>query len=116
MANKFTQSVLERLEQESKSSKQNQPQGKALAPSVETSEQKPLSQERSKEIKKEPRKKTTDLLDQYFVSPSSREAKNKTYYLDQRVIDGIHQAAKKRGVADSRLVNDILSKVLGFED
>ncbi len=41
-------------------------------------------------------------------------AKNKTFYLDAAVIDALHRAAVAQKVTDSKLVNDILRKILGL--
>lgn len=50
-----------------------------------------------------------------FISPQAeRVAKNKTFYLDQEVIDALHQAAKAQNMTDSRLCNEILRGVLGL--
>ena len=43
---------------------------------------------------------------------SSRRAKNKTFYLDQDVIDAVRIAAKSQGITESRLVNEVLRSIL----
>lgn len=53
-------------------------------------------------------------LDAYIVQEEERVAKNKTFYLDQAVIDAVKTAAKRRKITDSKLVNDILRKVLSL--
>lgn len=50
-----------------------------------------------------------------FIRPrTARAAKNKTFYLDNELIQAIQDAAATQKVAESRLVNDILRSVLGI--
>lgn len=42
----------------------------------------------------------------------ARAAKNKTFYLDEDVIEALRDAAKEQKVTDSKLVNAILRTVL----
>lgn len=51
-------------------------------------------------------------LDQFLTPEQGRQAKNKTFYLDASVIDAIKKAARANHIAESKLVNDILKKVL----
>lgn len=55
-----------------------------------------------------------DISEYIRISPT-RLAKNKTFYLDSDVINAIKVTAQKQSVTDSKLVNDILRKVLGLE-
>lgn len=48
-----------------------------------------------------------------IIKKDERRAKNKTFYLDEDVIDAITKTAKKQKIAESKLVNDILKHVLG---
>lgn len=48
----------------------------------------------------------------YLQREPTRQAKNKTFYLDGDVIKAIKATAKAQGVTDSKLVNDILKRVL----
>ncbi|MCI8493853.1 hypothetical protein [Anaerotruncus sp.] len=72
----------------------------------------PLSEQpktRSKHTKAAP---AVDLT-AFIVRDEGRSAKNKTFYLDAAVIDALHRAAVAQKVTDSKLVNDILKKLLG---
>lgn len=53
-------------------------------------------------------------LTEFVVRDEGRMAKNKTFYLDAAVIDALHRAAVAQKVTDSKLVNDILRKILGL--
>lgn len=53
-------------------------------------------------------------LTEFIVRDEGRMAKNKTFYLDAAVIDALHRAAVAQKVTDSKLVNDILRKILGL--
>ena len=55
-----------------------------------------------------------DPLGEYIRRTPQRSAKNKTFYLDEAVISAIKAAAKRQKVTESKLVNDILSKILGI--
>lgn len=52
-------------------------------------------------------------LTAFIVRDEGRSAKNKTFYLDEAVIDALHRAAVAQKITDSKLVNDILKKILG---
>lgn len=120
--NKFTKSVLERLEQEQQKQK--------TAPPVQApvkQEPTPAAEPKSKKktvTKKEPAAKPTPLveperpgvpdLSAFLPQSPERVAKNKTFYLDEEVIDALHQAAKSQKMTDSRLANEILRTVLGL--
>lgn len=52
-------------------------------------------------------------LTAFIVRDEGRSAKNKTFYLDAAVIDALHRAAVAQKVTDSKLVKDILKKLLG---
>ena len=111
MANKFTKSVLERQAKERRLQPQEHPA--APTPLTETSP-KPAAQTPTKP------EKTLPLEDSPFpdlaglISHSEgRKAKNKTFYLDTSVIEAIHKAAVSQKVTESKLVNDILKKILG---
>ena len=72
----------------------------------------PLSEQpktRSKHTKAAP---AVDLT-AFIVRDEGRSAKNKTFYLDAAVIDALHRAAVAQKVTYSKLVNDILKKLLG---
>lgn len=51
-------------------------------------------------------------LTAFIVRDEGRSAKNKTFYLDEAVIDALHRAAVAQKITDSKLVNDILKKIL----
>lgn len=116
MANKFTQSILERqykeAQEEKRAHKPEPPQAEAASevepapppvkPAAVTPVQKPHTSTVSSSVN----------LDDYIIKDTERQAKNKTFYLDLAVIEGIKSAAKKQKVTDSKLVNDILKKVL----
>ena len=61
--------------------------------------------------KKQPSKSLPDLSD-FIIKESGRSAKNKTFYLDAAVIEAVHAAAEAQRITDSKLVNDILKKIL----
>lgn len=48
----------------------------------------------------------------FIIRDEGRSAKNKTFYLDEVVINALHRAAVAQKVTDSKLVNDILKKIL----
>lgn len=104
MANKFTQSVMDRLEKEAQLQKQAGEPAPEPAPE-ETPAPEPVTLQSMQ----------TD-LDVYLHRIPGRVAKNKTFYLDQAVIDAVRRAAKSRKMTDSQLVNAILAKVLGIAD
>ena len=92
MANKFTKSVLERQAKEMRQhpvrAAKPAGEGETAAPPVD--------------------------LTEFIVRDEGRMAKNKTFYLDAAVIDALHRAAVAQKVTDSKLVNDILRKILGL--
>lgn len=53
-------------------------------------------------------------IGEYLRRDNQRLAKNKTFYLDSDVIEAIKTTAKSQNVTDSKLVNDILRRVLGL--
>ena len=115
MANKFQKSVLERLELEQSKNAQIQ---------TEASEKKKWDADRVQSKPKSktvPMKETTmqieatisanaekNVIQQYLDLSPARRARNKTFYLDIEVIEAIRKEAAHAGVADSKLVNDIL--------
>lgn len=125
MANKFTKSVLERQAKEARfhTAPAAQPQAPAKPKEALSSEslQDSLPTEPSQQPFSTPAKETdlTEVpetafdLQTLFASTASRTARNKTFYLDQTVIDAIHRTAKAQKTTDSKLVNEILKKILG---
>lgn len=124
MANKFQKSVLERLEEEAKRQSVNKKKAIPVEPVVS---EEPVSM--SEEEHTIPEEETIDLIkeevpserepfipdiSQFIRHETQRVAKNKTFYLDSDVIDSIKITAKKQHTTDSKLVNDILRKVLGL--
>lgn len=122
MANKFQKSVQERLEQEA--ARQKKHTQRIAATDAGASEKPMLSNaipEQSKpKSQSKPKKETvqsiTSLPDitMYLKKEPQRLAKNKTFYLDSDVIDAIKKIAKQQGITDSKLVNDVLRKVLSL--
>ncbi len=128
MANKFTKSVLERQAKELKTHPAAPPA--QAVPPISHPEPEPAAPERAQEQKPPvqppveparqktaspkpaPARHTPDLAD-FIVRDEGRSAKNKTFYLDAAVIDALHRAAVAQKVTDSKLVNDILKKILG---
>lgn len=55
---------------------------------------------------------TKTSVDQFLQDSFSRKAKNKTFYLDERLIELIKQISKEKGVSESKLVNDLLLGLL----
>lgn len=136
MANKFTKSVLERQAKEAKDAKLH-------AHSAETSPSEPephiaetfippaidpepknstIIQPPPKTPENNaPRKQSKTIvsgqvdLSAFIIRDNERSAKNKTFYLDAAVIDAIKTAAAAQKVTDSKLVNDILKKILGVQ-
>lgn len=102
MNNKFTKSVLERQAKEAKlTGTSTTTNHDAKDETCENKEQLTL-------------KKDTELtLDTFLLPEISRNAKNKTFYLDESVINALHKNAIERKTTDSKLVNDILKKILG---
>ncbi|MBU3130567.1 hypothetical protein [Clostridium tagluense] len=50
-----------------------------------------------------------------IIDKSSKNSKNKTYYLETNAIDEVKKIAKKQKISESKLVNDILKHVLGIK-
>ena len=135
MANKFQKSVLERLEQEAVRQKENVKEkndpgqteapavpGDASEPEVKTIriEEAPQKQAPSSETEPEAPAGAVELralpdVSGYLRRDTQRLAKNKTFYLDAELIEAIKATAKSQNVTDSKLVNDILRRVLGLE-
>lgn len=132
MANKFQKSIMERLEQDSLRQRQVEKAEKkkttvpaeknapaATAAIKESTEKIPpvvmeteISLERDLPRKESVKRSSTLDLSEYVIQDSRRKAKNKTFYLDEEVIDALRSAARQQNVNDSKLVNDILRKVL----
>ena len=126
--NKFTQSVLERLEQEAQLQKEKQKESRTAAeiPTEKPEEEpEPIKAEKSpalKAAKTKAQKRETVKEEPVIPDLSSilnqtpqRVAKNKTFYLDEEVIDTLKNTAKAQKTTDSRLCNDILRAVLGLD-
>ncbi len=115
MANKFQLRVQERLEQEAnRRQKAAKPVQKTEAEAPPPEEQRPIG-DAARELPAPAPEATADYPDigAYLRRDPQRAAKNKTFYLDGQVITALKAAAKEQGVTDSKLVNDILRKVLG---
>lgn len=130
MANKFTKSILERqlhqpalpqepaplpavpsakpIEEDSPKLYTNPPEEKAAKPAPERH---PTAKSTAAPANT-PYQMPEGLADLLTPTPQ-RSAKNKTFYLDAQVIDAIKTVAKKQKITESRLVNDLLRKVLG---
>lgn len=137
MANKFTKSVLERQAKEYKTHRaqpetQDIPapvqQASLAGPVVSAEETVPAQAELAVAVSeptppanRRPAAKSRQQqsaapipdLTAFIVREEGRAAKNKTFYLDAAVIEAIHRAATAQKVTDSKLVNDILKKILG---
>ena len=138
MANKFTKSVLERQAKEMRQhparaakpagegetpvqeaaavpAAQEAPQAAPAAPAPKAAEppaEQPAPRARAA---RQPRPAAPPVdLTEFIVRDEGRMAKNKTFYLDAAVIDALHRAAVAQKVTDSKLVNDILRKILGL--
>lgn len=109
MPNKFTKGILERQEREFKQQHANPPEREEKAPAIQISV--PVS-EPSVPPPREPEPVLPGNLESYIVRDSGRKAKNKTFYLDGSVIQAIKRAAVAQHVTESKLVNDILKKIL----
>lgn len=109
MANKFQKSVMVRTELEQQ---MEQPQAKEppRRPSQEPRE--PLREVQNLPLPNIPKRKAMPDLSEYLRPTPQRIAKNKTFYLDSDVIDAVRNTAKQQKVTDSKLVNDILRRVL----
>lgn len=117
MANKFQKSVLERLEEEKKRQKtQTSSSPKEELPPVAAVEQEPAPDPVAAldpaSVETKPAADIPDISAFLRFEPQ-RSAKNKTFYLDTQVIEAIKSTAKRQKVTDSKLVNDILRRVLG---
>jgi hypothetical protein len=87
MANKFQKSVLDRQEAEEKRRKDTAPQeAPDMPPDIRA----------------------------YLTPGTQRVAKNKTFYLDEAVVDAVKRVAREQQVTESRLVNDILRNVFSL--
>lgn len=129
MANKFTKSVLERQAKELAHAAAPQPPEDAAKPAAKAPAPKKktavppqvvdpqLLSVQSAEVEPQEPAPRVELvvpdLGDYIVRGEARIAKNKTFYLDLIVIDAIRAAAAAQNVTDSKLVNDILRKILG---
>lgn len=130
MANKFTQSILERQYKEAQEEKRTKKKKAAAPEPTETAAvaepevqpepvvlpQTPKETEKTKVSHPVIVMAPEVNLDAYIIKETERVAKNKTFYLDQAVIEAIRFAAKKQKITDSKLVNDILRKVLGVKN
>ena len=105
MANKFQKSVRERLENNTVPPKELPSQSPKKTPSSDTVKPKEVSRELTAD----------DSVLSYLKQENIRDAKNKTFYLDTKVIEAIKTAAKSHKTTDSKLVNDILSNVLNVK-
>lgn len=128
MQNKFTKGILERQEREFKAQKAAQPAGEPTAaptPEPQTTPEPPqipapitppkpavTAPAPSAEAKPAPAQDSADPLSAFIVRDNGRKAKNKTFYLDGAVIQAIRRAAAAQHVPESKLVNDILKKIL----
>lgn len=108
MPNKFTKGILERQEREYNQQRANPPEREEKPPVAETlpPQEPPLPPPR------EPEASFPSDLEAYIVRDSGRKAKNKTFYLDGAVIQAIKRAATTQRITESKLVNDILKKIL----
>lgn len=133
MANKFTKSVLERQAKEAKDAKlhthtaeisPSDPEPEVtdvVAAPVMKAEpkssniQSPQKTSESSTPRRQPKTTVSGQVDlsAFIIRDNERSAKNKTFYLDAAVIDAIKAAAAAQKVTDSKLVNDILKKILG---
>ena len=132
MANKFTKSVLERQAKEMRQhpARAAKPAGGGETPAQEAPAAAPAAQETPQtapaaipaeqpapraRAARQPRPAAPPVdLTEFIVRDEGRMAKNKTFYLDAAVIDALHRAAVAQKVTDSKLVNDILRKILGL--
>lgn len=100
MENKFTKGVLERQQRE---------YNKHLI------EQSPLSKNIETVSDSSPSPSSLNLSD-LLERGEERKAKNKTFYLDDSVIQAIKKAASDYHITESKLVNDILKKILSSQN
>lgn len=141
MANKFTKSVLERQAKEAKlhaktaetveplqetpaPTEKPEAQNTGTGTAAEISQPETVIIEEPAEPATAPPPKPTRTakskaptssvdLNAFIIRDEGRVAKNKTFYLDSDVIDAIKRAAAAQKVTDSKLVNDIMKKILG---
>lgn len=109
MPNKFTKGILERQEREYKQQRTNPPEREETPLFVEPS---PPAQKPQPVQPREPEAPFPNDLEAYIIRDNGRKAKNKTFYLDGAVIQAIKRAAATQRVTESKLVNDILKKIL----
>ena len=111
MANKFTKSILERQAKEAR--EQHQPSSASSSTKEKIETNMPTSQQETPPTTKTtPELEPNFQLDQLLDTEEGRHAKNKTFYLDKAVIDAIHKEAKSRNMTDSKLINELLKKIL----
>lgn len=125
MTNKFTKSVLERQAKEQKLATtaarpvKTEPTASQTVsvptPEPELQPSTPVAEKPRRRSEKSAKEPTANIpnLDAFIVREPSRTAKNKTFYLDAAVIEAVRRAAAAQKVTDSKLVNDILKKILG---
>ena len=119
MANKFQKSVMERIEQETaRRSKRTRSEataginGKLSSMSSSDTNGGPVKEDTS--VMPEDTRAVHLGMDEYLRRDTLRQAKKKTVYLDADLIDAIRKTARREGVTDSKLANDILRHVLGL--
>lgn len=119
MENKFTKGILERQEREYKKQKTTVPQN--IQPTMSSFDntratEKPQTKNKKQTMLQEkqqlPAMDLPDGLEAYIVRENRRKAKNKTFYLDETVIQAIQKSASTQHITESKLVNDILKKIL----
>lgn len=119
MANKFTKGILERQEREYKQHhtaavEQEPPETQSIPtpPITEPSPPPPKESLPTQPVLTEMNVSLATDLDAYLIRDGGRKAKNKTFYLDGAVIQAVKRAAAAKHVPESKLVNDILKKIL----
>lgn len=122
MENKFTKGILERQEREYRkqkstvpqASQNNQPTISSLDNAHTTTKPQPKTKHQTilQEKLQLPAINLSNDLEAYIVRENGRKAKNKTFYLDETVIQAIRKSAATQHVTESKLVNDILKKIL----
>lgn len=119
LSNKFQKSVLERLELEEsrvKKEKKQNPKSKQenikepIIIQTETKEIEENTDKEKEEIESDIKLEVNDIDTTVKVEPE-RKAKNKTFYLDEDLINIIKNHAKRQKTTDSKLINDILRQV-----
>jgi len=50
-----------------------------------------------------------------IIEKNKKTSSNKTYYLEDKVIEAIKKIAKKQKISESKLVNDILKHILNVK-